>query len=208
MKRILLIAFSILISFVACKKNDSDDPNESVLDYMPLKVGNYWVYETYSCDSGEVNCESISIDTNWVTGDTLINGEVYYMVEGKLLLVQGTLFLRDSGEYLVDHHGSVLFTHTDSLQIFNPQSIKNPEGDTIYYWYSKLTAQNGHISTGAGSFNCMNMRGSFFTAADDFQQVHHYHNYYAKNVGLVKQTSFFASNFSAFRRELIDYHLE
>lgn len=211
MKRLMFVAISILFVFIACKKTDPTivpDPKESVLEYMPLKVGNYWVYETYSCDSGEVNCAPVSIDTSWITKDTLINSESYFKIEGGYPIFYNLLFLRDSGDYLVDHHGKVLFTHTDSLQIFNEQSVTNLEGDTVFYWYDKLAAQNEQVTVGAGSFNCMDMRTSFFREVDDFQIEHQGHNYYARNVGLVKQSAFFAVSLHVYKKELIGYHLE
>ncbi len=69
MKRLIVIVMMAALAFTACKKSDTDvtpvppspEP-ESVLDYMPLAVGNYWIYESFSCDSGEINCVSKSID--------------------------------------------------------------------------------------------------------------------------------------------------
>ncbi len=211
MKRLFFIAVALLFASVACKKDEISDPvpaKSSVLDYMPLKIGNYWVYETFGCDSGEVNCISKSIDTSRIIKDTLINDKKYFKLVGNYHLFVDPLYIRDSGDYLVDHNGKVLFTHTDSLQIFNEHVITGLGDDTVFYYYDKLTSQNIQVSVDAGIFDCLDMRTSLFRALDDFQIEHQGHNYYSKNVGLVKQSVFWAISLDVYKRELIGYHLE
>lgn len=210
MKRFVIMAIFLVIACYACKKDEvvtADPPKDSVLDYMPLSIGNYWIYETFGCDSGEVNCTSKSIDTSRITKDTVIYGKTYYKLEGNYHLFIDPIFLRDSGDYLVDHKGRVLFTHTDSLQIFNEQIVNDFYGDTVFYWYDKLISQNEEIMVEAGLFNCMDMRTSFFREEDDFQIEHQGHNYYAKNVGLIKQSAMWASSLDVNKRELVGYYL-
>lgn len=211
MKRLIFLVISLAIACVACKKDDtpaSVPPKDSVLDYMPLKIGNYWIYETFGCDSGEVNCTSKSTDTSRIIKDTLINDKKYFKLVGNYHLFVDPLYIRDSGDYLVDHNGKVLFTHTDSLQIFNEHTITGLGDDTVFYYYDKLTSQNGQVSVEAGIFDCLDMRTSLFRALDDFQIEHQGHNYYARNVGLVKQSVFWAIGLDVIKRELIGYHLE
>jgi len=211
MKQLFFITIALLFASVACKKDETSDPvpvKSSVLDYMPLQVGNYWIYETFRCDSGEVNCTSKSIDTSRIIKDTLINDKKYFKLIGNYHLFVDPLYIRDSGDYLVDHNGKVLFTHTDSLQIFNENVVTGLGDDTVFYYYDKLISQNIQVSVEAGIFDCMDMRTSLFRALDDFQIEHQGHNYYAKNVGLIKQSVFWAIGLDVYKRELIGYHLE
>lgn len=210
-KRLIFLSILLIITSYACKKDDTSapvPPKDSVLDYMPLKIGNYWIYETFGCDSGEANCTSKSIDTSRIIKDTIINDKIYFKLVGNYHLFVDPLYIRDSGDYLVDHNGRVLFTHTDSLQIFNEHAITGLEDDTVFYYYDKLTSQNRQLSVEAGIFDCLDIRTSLFRALDDFQIEHQGHKYYAKNVGLVKQSAFWAVSLAVNKRELIGYHLE
>lgn len=202
----------LTIVFTACKKDETieAEPPEttSVLDYMPLTIGNYWIYETFNCDSGEVNCTSKSIDTSMVTKDTIINGNTYYKIEGNYHLFGNPVFIRDSGDYLVNHTGRVLFTHIDTTQVFNHTIIPGSNGDTIFYYYDKLMPQTYDITLEDGTYSCLDMRTSFFRKHDNFQIEHNGHSYYCKDVGIIKQLAFWASNLDVEKRELIGYHLE
>lgn len=216
MKRLIVIVMIAALAFSACKKSDTDvtpipptpEPEpESVLDYMPLAIGNYWIYETFGCDSGEINCVSKSIDTTIVTKDTLINGNTYFKLEGNYLLFGDPKFLTDSGDYLIDQTGTILFTNTDSVNTFNEQFIISIPGDTIYHFYDKLIHGEFDITVESGVFSCLDFRLSFYRGQDDFLIEHQGHGYYAKNVGLIKQSAFWASNLHVVKRELIGYHL-
>ena len=99
MKHVLLIIIAFLIVFQACKKDEPDPnpaPQESVLDYFPLTVGNYWIYEFSRCDSTWTECNYSRTDSNYVSKDTMINGHMYYKIEGRNFLFLEPLFLRDS----------------------------------------------------------------------------------------------------------------
>jgi hypothetical protein len=210
MKRIMIIGCVFFI-FIASCKNDKEADNQpvlpSVLDHMPLAIGNFWVYETYSCDSGGVNCVSMSKDTTKVTKDTLINGNIYFQLEGKNMFTVDPLFLRDSGDYLVDQTGTIYFTSTDSTQLFGEVVITGQQGDTLFYWYTKLIHPAGQVSVATGTYDCLDMRTSLYRKEDNFQIEHQTHQYYARDVGLVKQTSLFVSSLKQFKRELIGYYL-
>ena len=161
----LVFAFLFVVFIASCKK-DNDADNQPVppfvLDYMPLAIGNFWVYETYSCDSGGVNCVSMSMDTTKVTKDTLINGNAYFKLEGKNLFTVDPVYLRDSGDYLVDEKGIVYFTCSDSTHLFGEVATLGQSGDTVFYWYTKLIDPPGPVSVQSGTYDCLDMRTSLF----------------------------------------------
>lgn len=212
MKRLILIFLIGSTLFFSCSKNDEDsnlDPsNETVLDYLPLTVGNYWIYESYTCDSGEVNCETRSVDTNFVTKDTIIDGETYFKIEGDQVFWSNPVFYRDSGDYIVNESGEVIFTHLNITESFNHDLVLDGNQDTIYYWYFKLRKDTEEVFVKAGEFSCLNFQGSFFRKNDDFETEYNMRNNYSKNVGLVEQSSFFASSLHVVKRELVGYHIE
>lgn len=208
MKRIMFFSLLLAIFFLSCRKDDPHQPvqKETVLDYMPLSVGSYWIYDIYQCDSGEVNCEYEGTDTTFITRDTVIRGKTYYKLEGTGIFCDQQQYLRDSGNYIVDHLGHVVFTHTDSLRVFGEQVVPKP--DTLFYWYYRLTAQNNPVMVPAGTFQCLDMRAFIWRAMDDFQVEYNCHTYYAKNAGLVKGTSLFIVGLKVVKKELTGYHIE
>lgn len=211
MKRLMLFVSVSLLFISACKKSDTviNDPlKESVLDYMPLKIGNYWVYEFYQFDSGEVNNTFLRFDTTSITKDTLINNYTYFKLESGINLFTNPVFLRDSGNYIVDNNGRVWFTHVDSINIFNENLIEDNNGDTVYYWHERLTTPNAPVVVNAGIFPCLDMLTFFYREEDSLQIAHNVHRYYAKNVGIVKETTIFGATLIGYKRELLKYHLE
>ena len=212
MKYVLAVLTIFIITFSSCKKeNENENTNpveESVLDYMPLSVGNYWVYQRYICDSGELNCEEMTIDTNWIVKDSLVNNLLYFKLVGNTISGNEGYFLRDSGDYIVDLKGHIYFTHTDTVNIFNFQYAPENQSDTMYYWYYQLAKGQSSIEVPSGNYECLDMRGHFFRQQDEFNTDHTTHKLHSKDVGMVKNTGVFASNLKVLKQELIGYHIE
>lgn len=212
MKRLIILTIISLLVVCGCKKDEPDDiipvpPEESVLDYMPLAIGNFWIYENFRCDSGEVDCVSTSIDTSRITKDTLINGNTYFKWEQNYPLTGMTLFLRDSGDYLITSYGYILFTLKDSSQIFNERFIISGLGDTLYHFFDRLNPNSIEVPVESGVYQCMDFQQSFFRVQDNFQIEHTGHRYYAKNVGLVKEAHSWMASLVVEKRELIGYYI-
>ncbi len=209
MKRIILVAFIAVFAFSSCKKDETKtepNPPETVLDYLPLAVGNYWVYERSTCDSTWENCNSVSIDTNFVTKDTLINGLNYYKIEGKNLVDNKTQFVRDSLGYIVDEKGYKLFSNTDFTNVLYEQYIV-PNSDTLYHWYTKMDETPITFEVKAGSFLCLDSKLSLFKKHDDFNKELNSHSAYSKHVGIVYENAIYASGTGGIKRELVSYKL-
>ena len=207
---VILILGSLFLASSCQKKSNTDNPGpppENVLDYMPLAVGNYWVYQHSTCDSGEVDCIEKSIDTNLIVKDTFINGHTYYKYTGRLTGGKTVLFLRDSGNYIVNQYGGIFFTNKDTTPM-NYRSESLGGDDTLYYWYYQLAAGSLEVEVPSGIYDCLDMRGHFFRQQDNFDIDHNTHNLYSKNVGLVKKTGVFASSLGVLKQELIGYHIE
>ena len=86
--QLLTILILSLITFSACKKDEAPDaeanepspvPANTTNDYYPITVGSYWVYEfDFHTPGGTINDNNV-IDTLKVIGDTLIDGEIYFV---------------------------------------------------------------------------------------------------------------------------------
>ena len=209
MKRIILSIFIASLLFSSCKKdNDTPPPTESVLDYFPLSVGNYWVYERYGCDSTWTDCTSKSIDTSFITKDTIIDGNTYFKIEGTSPVGQpSTSFFRDSLDYIVDNIGNIMFSSTDFDSKLAEEYIIVNETDTAFYWYYQMQKEPYNIEVDAGTFECLDNQMSFFRHQDDFEKEFNTHQLFAKEVGPVLKQAMFASSTSGFKQELIGYKI-
>jgi flagellar basal body rod protein FlgG len=209
MKRALLILITGLMVITACKKENPDqqESKETVNTYFPLKVGNYWVYEIFQCDSGEINCTTFKIDTNYVSKDTVIKGETFYKIEGLRLFYNEPRYYRDSGDFIINHKGEIVFTIKDGNEIYNEYYATN-QVDTSSFWYHQLQDSIYSIEVSAGKFDCLNFQLSLFRKIDNFKIEHNIDNMFGKNVGPVKESSVFVSNLGGRKRELIGFYVD
>lgn len=211
MKRTILIISIALISFYSCneKSNPDPEPEKTVLDYFPLNVGNYWVYESSSCDSSWVNCNSGSIDTNWITKDTIINNYTYYKLEGKNILNRDTpVFLRDSASYIITNSGSIFLSDKDfNNKYYERYEVSPVSNDTIFHLYYQMVDKPNMVIVPLGTYDCIDFRGSLFRKQDSFALEFNTHQYFAKNVGPIYQNAIFASSLGGLKRELVSYNI-
>ncbi len=215
MKNVILVLVSVIFILSSCTKDPDDPatpndplPEESVLDYYPLAVGNYWVYQHSRCDSTWQNCDSIFTDTTKIIKDTIINNHTYYKLESRLFPgFTDYVYLRDSLDYIVNSKGNIIFSNKDFDNIlYEKYGIFN--GDTLFYYYAKMEEYPGLVETPAGEFNCLDCKIYIFTQKDNFQLPTHTHHLFAKNVGPVFNQAVYLSNMAGVKWELVDYHLE
>lgn len=208
MKRNILFVFISILFFTACKKENNNNPElspqESVLDYYPLAIGNYWVYEVSSCDSSWEDCTFKRIDSNYVSKDTLINGFTYFKIEGRTMTSSNPSYLRDSLNYIVDSEGNILFSNTDFETVFHEEYVVG-QTDTLYHWYYKMDSAPFVISVPLGEFSCLDKKLSFFRINENFQHEFNAHSAYSKNVGPVFKQALLASSTGGYKSELVRY---
>jgi len=208
MKHILLFAVIVTMALTSCKKentNTTEQPlQESVLDYYPLAVGNYWLYAVSSCDSTWTVCNPMRIDSNYISKDTVMNGLTYFKIEGQKISNSDPWFVRDSLDYIVDEKGSILFSNTDFETIlYEEYVVGNP--DTLYHWYYKMDPVPFVVSVPVGEFTCLDNKMSFFRINEQFQHEFNAHSAFAKYIGPVYQQAMFASSTGGMKRELVGY---
>ncbi len=211
MKRIIFLILILAIGFSSCKKDEPNPdpdpiPQDSVLDYFPLSIGNYWVYERSACDSTWTECEVLSIDTSFVTKDTIINNNNYFKVEQVTVVGQkSTAYLRDSLNYIVSSLGEIVFSNTDFTTKLSEQYIITGTNDTAFYIYTKMQEEPYSIQVPAGNFDCLDRKLSLYSKADDFENERNTHNLFAKAVGPVYYQAMFVQGGNGFKQELIGF---
>ena len=191
---------------ISCTKDEVNQ--ENVLEYLPLKVGNYWIYQTYLCDSVSENCNDYVIDTVTVIKDTTINGNKYFKLKGTYYKQDLMDYLRDSGHYIVNIKGDIIFSNKTFNKTLNHYVLETDKGDTIYYADYQMKKAGDPVNITLGEFDCLNYQGELYAKTDNFITPRYTNNYYSKNVGLIYSTSFYLIKGDQIKRELIGYHLE
>jgi hypothetical protein len=83
---------------------------DQLIDYLPLAVGQYWVFQgRYThLETGE-SAPIGKFDSIYVSRDTLIGRHQYFIIEGKRFGIALSAMVRTSGPELLDHMNQLLF---------------------------------------------------------------------------------------------------
>lgn len=212
-KSILIICIGFLF-FTACRKKDAEtitptSTPESVLDYFPLKEGNYWVYKQSSFDSsGNVIPNTWGNDSIVVKNDTVINSNTYHKVLDYNSLGNTSAYIhyyRDSSNCIVDNNGAIIFSINPG---FIRKQVITAGLDTIVYINYSFVNQITSITVPMGTYNCIAIKGEIFRIEDNFNITRLIHNYYCKNIGTIKMTRLFVTSLNRIELELLSYHVQ
>jgi len=220
--RISIFSVSLFVlSFTACKKTPLPDVigvTNSCDGYCSYTVGSYWIYQHVLIDSNGVEQILTTTDTVSIVGDSIINGQTYAAVKGKLI-PYSSLFpsgiinhVRDSLHYLVSYTGTILFSSQDFSSILTQDStVSTNAGSTVTNYYShKMEDVVDSVSLPAGTFKVLNYERTASSTDSLINSMFAYKNsnqYYAKGVGKVLH-SFVFSNKRYLEHRLLEYHIE
>ncbi len=204
------VLFSLLL-FSSCNKDEDSSPQKTKLSHLPLKTGNYWVYEHFKIDNFGNEEKLTTIDSVVITRDTIINDMKYYVVEGNYIDKRFRILdiLRDSSGYLVNDKGQIKFSEDNFSDILLVQNTTF--GDSTYATvYYKMEKQDDPITVPAGTFNdILNYKGTakFYGNNDPFYKDKN--TYYAKDVGIILDTYYWISKAKKYKyeRRLVRYHI-
>lgn len=206
---------AIILVSSSCKKESTTEcppSSESIDQYTPMSVGDYWVYEVFYVDSNGNDSVLNIIDSVYISNDTVIKGETYFVYKGTHFLFSKdpntvVQILRDSSGVLVNENGKFYFSTSDFTNKYN-ENLMTSNGDTVFYQYQKMNSDIVPITLPAGTFNCLN------------SQMYLYHNnprqqknpklypfLYGNQVGLVLETVGYFSQLGYYERRLIDYQV-
>lgn len=133
-----ILTFSLLLLAIACRKKESPVHSPPVAaataaytikDYLPLKYGNYWVYELTVTDSSNTITAS-TIDSCYVADSVYKNNKWFYRIVGN-----GPYFSNyqaDSANYMISNTGSKVLSlvHNDTLLVASETFTTNNQ------WYN------------------------------------------------------------------------
>lgn len=181
----LLVCF-----FCSCRKDPTiPEPYFPPEVNLVSTVGSWWKYENYYIDSlGQATATGI-IDTIFVVGDSIINGNTYIHLSGTSFGFTTYKFIRDSLTYIVNSDDQILCSYEnfgDTTSVFT--SIP-------YKAYGMTKKPNAPLVVPAGTFDVYdqqfhyyNNNGTPFTACDTMWIKH---EYFSDGIGvIVSQTAF------------------
>ena len=218
MKRISIITLAITTIILSCKKEETSSEiaiETNSTAYFPLNKGSFWVYEHRKIDSnGTDEPYSLMLDTIRVSRDTMIDGHIYTILEGRYAPFhtkphQIVDMIRDSSGYLISFNGEVLF----AVENFNRVLSKDTGFVNRDFWYYALTRRmkysNAPLHVKAGSFQTIYDEGSVVFNPD--VEVPYYERtmvtHYARGVGKVMQRYFYSASPYTYEKRLVAYHI-
>lgn len=175
-----------------------------LINFFPLTVGNYWVYEIFTIDTN--NNETLTgTDSVYVSKDTIINENIYYKIIGSLFCSACISYRRDSVGYIVDSYGKKWFSwtnFTDTLQIY---SIP---GYSITFF--KMAHKDSSVSLPIGIFNTYDVEKItyFNNPSYSWGNPRYAHNFYAQKIGLIKEREYYDNSPEYIERRLIRYYIK
>ena len=187
MKKIqVLLSLSLIVTTIpSCDKNNPvDNGSPSVL--VPLKSGNSWVNVSWHYDSTGV-VTSTSIDSLWVSGDSVVEGENYFVISDGIENSNGGLYpniffriARNTASGYEEQFNGLELSKYDF-----PIGIKD----------STVVSFNESVTVPAGTYNCIVYKyfAGMFLVGTKYQPFYG-KTYICPNIGIIKQESTIPGN--------------
>lgn len=155
-------------------------------DYMPLKIGNYWIYQYFNTDENGDEIFTNTIDSVFISKDTLIQDRIYYKLEKTRTLwnVYIPSFISDSSGYLLSSPGRL---------ILSPDSTETYQEDSEYYLSTSFSCRKDSlVNTPAGIFN-NTITYRTFNEGKNGMGNGYTNRVFAKNIGMIQRNLFYSS---------------
>jgi hypothetical protein len=209
MKRVYYLIIFVFV-FQSCEKE------EVMVKYMPLKVGNYWVYGHYWTGTNMENLKPFAIDSIYIKRDTLINGLRFYVLEGKEYFrghEESIIdIVRYSSDCIVNVKGEILFSSTNFTDVLNKTEYSIEDYGILAVASFKMEKPNFKLNVPAGSFSVLNYKGTitenyYFSTSWENLINKSLNTYYAPNVGKIQDAYIYVPSSSPYliERKLIRY---
>jgi hypothetical protein len=208
---LFLSALAMLVFSCNCNDDDTVSGPTPATEYLPLNVGNYWIYQWYLIDTlGNETIYSNTLDSIYISGDTVINGNTYAVMEGREFNSDIQYFYRDSSGYMV--------SAKSDIPLFSTKSTTGQLGlDTLFFGTDPFLVNEANmqppspsVTVPAGTFNDCLSTVTYMTSfeADYPHGVRTFPYHYAKGVGRILHRVAFYSNANYYESRLVRYNVE
>ena len=215
MKSFPHVFLGILLAFLAasCSKNDDLQPDEGLpeLDLLPLAIGNSWTYE-FHLEKSDGSWSLINLEEELITGDTLIGGQVFFILEGKEFGTPFVRYLRQDGGDVVNHDGVIWLSNAVFDEILRRDTFTigppNAREPIMAFDYAMKKSPNP-VEVPAGLFEVYDFTAEGIDLVEDPPEGEIVnHNYYANGVGKIKHTTHFYTSRNRVERRLLNFSIE
>jgi hypothetical protein len=206
-----VIILCFLIAF-SCKKKESPveevtPPNTTVTsaytikDYMPLKYGNYWVYEFTRTDTNNVVLVT-AIDSCYVQDSTFTNGRWFYLISQH----------RTSAFYFADSANCIIRTDgKPELKLSNNDTIRRDSMSWPGQWATWKYVMNTNPTTFSFNsktyYNCINKYLFFRSNLNPYCNDRIAYDTYAPGVGIVYSNFGWMNSCEVWELKLLRYKI-
>jgi hypothetical protein len=209
MNRLFILVFAILsILTFSCKKSSNETTSSTTVDYYKLKVGNYWIYQSFKLDSNGVATPQNNFDSAYIEKDTMIRGNNYYKLWENHYVLGNTQFpsyIRDSSGYLVNSSGYRLCSDNDFTDTLGVDTIQA----ALFRGYIKMTGKDSVVTVPAGSFPSITVRMKVvLTNPATPHPIRYIYDVYGKNIGRIKTHNFYFNTYQQFEGRLVRYKVQ
>lgn len=205
---IAMLSLSVILT--ACTKEDTPTPGPApaapIPSYSALSIGNTWTYAIVQFDSLGNETPTAWSDVVTVTGDTVLNGNSYSVLEGTRSIHHPwqdggyVHLLRDSADCLVADNGAILFRANAPGATLRTGVI--PPNGTLTW---RMASAPGSVSVPAGPFGTTVVE-AIATYPGLPQRTMFTHR--AANVGLVQEETKFLAGGGGYRAKLVSYQVQ
>ncbi|MBK7854290.1 MAG: hypothetical protein IPJ79_04740 [Bacteroidetes bacterium] len=216
MRNLIIVATALTFILASCKKDNNNEPTTQLqtpsADYFKLAVGNYWVYERWKIDANGVPSNLGTLDSAYVNGDTVMNGNTYYDYRYSLAL-NSPNWIRDSSGILINSIGEVLATNQLSTGVFKVSYI-TINLDTVADVDHFMTPTQVSITVPAGSFQCIQYNGEhtfrppFDLTLNSGANPKTMQEEYTDGIGKIRYCYYYASMPDRFENRLLRYNVQ
>jgi hypothetical protein len=205
MKQVFL-TFTLVIFLFSCKKKEDVVEGPKYTSYSAMSAGNYWIYEVNHVDvKGQRTFDSY--DSIYVSGDTIIRGNVYHIYYNGQF--RETNMLRDSLNYIVNHIGGRIFSSENFSDVL--ATYYQVYGDTFCKTELRMIEKDAYTTLPAGTFRTSNARyiHYIYPKYNAPRPILHNDVKYAAGIGMVYDQQVFAmSNGEYIERRLLRYKVK
>jgi hypothetical protein len=206
-----LLCLAVALAVVSCEKNE----NEPKSTYIPMEVGNYWVYQDFNIDADGNEVATDLYDSLIITKDTVINLVKYFKLEGikhpfNHNQSRGWGYYRDSSGNLIDNESIKYFSDSEFEHSLYEKVQKYPNGDTVYAINYRMEQVDGFVNVPAGNFESLNYKGTLikYSTTQNLTDPRMMNNYYVKNVGKIVETFMYLGDKVKTERRLVRYSVK
>lgn len=207
MKKIISCTFLtiIILQNISCKKKNNNTEDEllaspqtttaaplDVKAYLPLKMGNYWIYQNNLFDTNG-NVLYTGIDSVYVNDTARIAGRLFYHLNGGATNYRLLGYISDSSNCLIKDGGFILFKSSNVIDTIDKNLLYLDSVNNIYLKSYSIMKQTPNIfSFGANTFtNCLNNQNYYIYSGSACGIKKYFNHLYVPNVGLVHSSYFF-----------------